>query len=225
MKYDELKKNAPHLFSNHNAAIKIITDQSIINNWEKIRKNELRENGYPEQWGDTGLVFEDPYFVIIRDLVEFPNGKIWFYSRLINQADIKGVQGVVVMPEFEGKIMLLNNFRHATRSWHYEFPRGFGEPNKTAKYQAQEEIKEETGSNIKSLIDLGSYHNNTGMEGNEVQLFYAKLASIGKPDKASGIESFHWVTTTELEKLIRDDTITDGFTIAAYTKAKLQGII
>ena len=224
-KYDGLRDNYPALFSNYNAAIKIVTDPTLIAKWEKSRKRYLRANGKPEQWGDIGLVFEGPYFIIIRDLVEFPNGKMWSYSRLVNQADIEGGQGVVIMPEFQGKILLLYNFRHATRSWHYEFPRGFGEPGMTAEQQAHDEIKEETGGEINKLIDLGKYHNNTGMEGNQVQMFYAKLASIGTPNKGAGIESFHWVTVGELESMIRDDKITDGFTIAAYTRAKLSAEI
>ena len=56
-------------------------------------------------------------------------------------------------------------------------------------------------------------------------LFYAKLSSVGTPEINEGIESFVWLTVPELEDWIANEKITDGFTIAAYTKAKLKGLI
>ena len=56
-------------------------------------------------------------------------------------------------------------------------------------------------------------------------LFYAKLSSVGKANENEGIESFIWLTVKELEEWIANEKITDGFTIAAYTKAKLKGLI
>jgi hypothetical protein len=39
------------------------------------------------------------------------------------------------------------------------------------------------------------------------------------------VDKFVWDSIPELEKMIADGEITDGFTIAAYTKAKLKGLI
>jgi ADP-ribose pyrophosphatase len=39
------------------------------------------------------------------------------------------------------------------------------------------------------------------------------------------VDKFIWVSVAELEKMIAEGDITDGFTIAAYTKAKLKGLI
>jgi ADP-ribose pyrophosphatase len=66
---------------------------------------------------------------------------------------------------------------------------------------------------------------NVGYEAVPAYLFYAKLASVGKPEINEGIESFVWLTVKELEEWIANEKITDGFTIAAYTKAKLKGLI
>jgi hypothetical protein len=45
------------------------------------------------------------------------------------------------------------------------------------------------------------------------------------PNELEGIKSILWVTVAELEAMIRDGAITDGFTIAAFTRARLKGLI
>ncbi|MBU1661746.1 MAG: NUDIX hydrolase, partial [Chloroflexi bacterium] len=161
----------------------------------------------------------------IRDLVKFPDGEMGGYIRSVTAASLRGGHGVVVLPEHQGKIMLLHQYRHPTRQWHYEVPRGYGEPSIPADENARLEIEDETGGKIAELVSLGEFFNNTGYESASVALFYAKLASVGEANVNEGIESFVWLTVKELEEWIANEKITDGFTIAAYTKAKLKGLI
>ncbi|HMD87843.1 MAG TPA: NUDIX hydrolase [Anaerolineaceae bacterium] len=223
--YEEILSSHPDLISNENALIKIIDGEREIQDWMNKYKAELRADGKPEDWGNIGVVLNDPYIVVLRDLVEFPGGRKGGYFRVINQADLRGGQGAVVFAEMNDKFLLLHQFRHPTRSWSYEIPRGFGEPGVKAEEQAINEIHEEVDGEIGELIDLGIYLSNTGLEGNKVKLFYAKLKSIGKPAIEEGIESILWVSMAELEEMIASAEITDGFTIAAYTRAKLRGLL
>jgi ADP-ribose pyrophosphatase len=223
--YFDLLQSNPWLLGTELDPIKIITDSDRIRNWQENRHAKLSAEGKPLEWADIGVVLDDPYIVVIRDLVEFPGGRLGGYFRVINRADLNGGQGVVILCEKDGKYLLLHQYRHPTRSWSYEVPRGFGEPNVTAEEQAKNEVHEEVEGEIGELVDLGIYYSNTGLEGNKVKLFYAKLKSIGKPAQEEGIESFLWVPLAELEKMIANAEITDGFTIAAYTRAKLKSLI
>jgi ADP-ribose pyrophosphatase len=225
MKYTDLIKLYPSLFTNEQASIKIIIKQGTITSWQKKKRTELENKQLPLEWAKIGVILNDPYILVIRDLVEFPGGTLGSYFRVLNQADLRGGQGVVVLGEMNGKFLLLNQYRHPTRSWSYEVPRGFGEPETSAEEQAKNEIQEEVGGEIANLVDLGIYFSNTGLEGNKVKLFLAKLKSIGQPAKEEGIESFLWVSLTELEEMIASAKMTDGFTIAAYTRAKLRGLL
>jgi ADP-ribose pyrophosphatase len=225
MDYDSLAKQHPSLFSNNDALLKIVLDRDVIHAWQKKRKSILETRSLPLEWADIGVILDDPYNLIVRDLVEFPDGDIRGYGRSIATASLRGGKGVVVLPEYEGKIMLLHQYRHATRQWHYEVPRGYGEPNIPADENARKEIEEETGGEISDLVSLGEFYNNTGYETASVALFYAKLSSVGKANENEGIDSFFWLTVKELEEWITNEKITDGFTIAAYTKAKLKGLI
>jgi ADP-ribose pyrophosphatase len=223
--YDELINNHLNLFGNENALLNIVLDQKIISEWEAKKEAELKQKGLPLEWAKIGVILDDPYNIIVRDLVQFPDGDMRGYGRSIATASLRGGKGVVVLPEYEGKIMLLYQYRHPTRQWHYEVPRGYGEPNTPSDVNARKEIEEETGGIASELVSLGEFYNNTGYEAASVALFYAKLSSIGTPDVNEGIESFVWLSLKELEEWIADEKITDGFTIAAYTKAKLKGLI
>lgn len=224
-KYFSLIQSNPSLFTNENAPLKIITDPAVILAWQKEKRTELQQKGLPVEWAEIGVVLEDPYVLLIRDLVEFPDLTKNGYIRCVNRADFSGGQSVAVMACMNDKIILLHQFRHATRSWHLEVPRGYGEPGVSADKQAANELQEEIGAEVGELISLGVMHNNSSFEGQPVYLFFARLTSIGKPSRQEGIDRCIWVTSSELEKLIHDGKITDGFTIAAYARAKLAGLI
>jgi ADP-ribose pyrophosphatase len=219
-------RNHPKLLSNEDTPIKILLDESDIKKWQENKKLHLNQKSQALEWADIGIVFDDPYVVVLRDLVEFPGGFRNGYIRLYNRAYLEGgAAGVVMLPEMDGNLLLMHQFRHATRSWHWEIPRGFGEPGVQAEDQARAEIEEEIGGKIDELTNLGLYFNNTGLEGNPIYLFLAKMASIGEPKLKFGVDRFIWVSVSELENMIVDGEITDGFTIAAYTKAKLNRLI
>jgi ADP-ribose pyrophosphatase len=147
------------------------------------------------------------------------------YGRSVATASLKGGRATVVLPEHEGKILLVHLFRHVTRKWHHEIPRGYGEPNVSPEENAYKEIEEEIGGEVSELVNLGELYNNNGYEVIPVSLFYAKLKSVGKTNINEGIESLVWLTVEELEEWISSGKINDGFTIASYTRAKLKGLI
>lgn len=221
-RYLSMEQRFPQLFKNSDELLKIIREKSVLQDWRTEKKKLSNDTAATE----IGVVFDDPYVVILRDLVEFPGGFRNGYIRLYNRAYLEGgAAGVVILPEMDGKLLLMHQFRHATRSWHWEIPRGFGEPGIKARKQARAEIEEEIGGKIAKFANLGLYFNNTGLEGNPIHLFLVKMASVGKPKPKFGVDRFKWVSVVQMERMIEKGTITDGFTIAAYTKAKLKGLI
>lgn len=226
MNYSSISKSHPRLFGNESALIKIINDDNEVSIWQEQKRIDLQKRGASTAWADIGLILDDPSLLVLRDLVEFPNGYRNGYIRIYNRAYLEGgAAGVVVLPVKDGKILLVQHYRHATRMRHWEIPRGFGESGVDAETQAKVEVKEEIGGEVAEIFELGIVYNNTGLEGNPINLFLARMASIGEMDIQEGIENSIWVSVPELEKMIADGEITDGFTIAAYTRAKLKGLI
>lgn len=226
MKYSLLAKTHPGLFDNENALIKIINSTDEVSKWQEQRRVDLQKKGNSETWAEIGVLLEDPSLLVLRDLVEFPGGYRNGYIRIYNRAYLEGgAAGVVVFPEKDGKLLLFQHYRHATRMWHWEIPRGFGKSGVDAKTHAITEVKEEINGDVAEIFELGVIYNNTGLEGNPIHLFFVRMASVGEMQLEEGIEKPIWVSVSELEKMIADGEITDGFTIAAYTKAKLKGLI
>ncbi len=227
MDYHALIKTYPQLFKNpkDKLAIEIVTDPKIIKNWQKKRLKELSKNKQPLSWADIGVILDDPYYIVIRDLVKFPNGRMNGYNRILARADLAGGQAVVVLPVYKDKILIMRQYRHPVRSWEYEIPRGYGEPDVSPSIQARREIQEEIGGKIRKLHRLGVVKENTGSVGSPVLLFMAELSTYGKPNEDENIEKLIWLSVKEFEEWIACGKISDGYTISAYTRAKLKNFL
>lgn len=221
MDYRQIIRDHPEFFSN-NGPFKVIIDELEVKSWQKKR---AMQKDHPDGWDQIGIVLDDPYIIVMRDLVEFPDGNRRGYSRLINRTSLDGNPGVAILPVFKNQVVMLHQFRHSTRSWHYEIPRGYGEIGLTAEENARKELMEEIGASVTRLVPLGILHTNSGLVCDPVSLFYADLSNIGIPETLEGIESYNLLTLCELEEWISSGKINDGFTIAAYVRSKLNGLI
>ena len=132
----------------------------------------------------------------------FPKKVPGTYDRIIwkNEAHAKAC-GVAVLPVLpSGNILLNLNYRHATRSWELELPRGHMEPNETIHEAALRELKEETGANISELIFLGSMSPDSGILSAVVPVFLGKVSSKGEasPEASEAIAAAVELTKHEL---------------------------
>ena len=227
MEYRELLRITSASLKNMNAPLRIISDMGVVAEWERKEREYLARRSYPSEWARIGIVLDDPYVIGVRDLVRFPDGKLRGYIRIIDRASLKNGQSVAILlfSEVSGKFALLRHFRHATRSWHLEIPRGFGEINTPPLKQAKRELWEELQVQVNYIVSLGSFHANTGLESTETQLFFAKSNSECVPNRNEGISEVVGLTLSQIEHYIESGQITDSFTIASYTRAKLRGLL
>ena len=219
MDYFELISKYPAFFNNMDAPIKIISDREKILDWENSQNKNIKNDFMGTN--KIGIVYQDSIVLILKDLVEFPSGKIGGYIRLFNRGEFEGGKGVVILPIYQGKIVLIHHFRHATRLWHWELPRGFGESGVLPINQARKEVHEEIGGRIEKIEEIGSIYINTGLEGNQTKIFIIWISSIGDLETEEGISDFHMLSIKEFEEKINTGEINDGFTISAFTKARI----
>ena len=223
-RYLSLIDTHPAMFENPgDEGFSILLEPALIEEVQSVVAQRLGQKAFPPEWAEVGVVYEDEYILIIRDAVRFPNGKLGTYFRLVIQPD-KAI-GVVIMPIYQNKVLLIRHFRHATRNWHLEIPRGFGEPGLSSYENAKKELMEEIGAEANSLTALGMMHVNTGISSECVDLFYAETETFGRVDIQEGIQKVQAVEISEFEKMIRENEITDSFTIATYTRAKLNQLL
>lgn len=201
--------------------IEILTDQVDVGRAIEAARRRLRDKGLPESWASTGKVFEDEYATVYRDPVRFPDGGLGTYLR-IAWAERFG-DGVAILPRLNGGFVLTRHFRHASRSWHWEIPRGFGDPIAPSSSNARRELMEEIGATPTALLHLGAVYPDAGITDNEVHVFLADIDCIGALGRPEGISDAQIKAPGELMRMIAAGEISDGITLAAVSLAIAKG--
>ncbi|OGN56427.1 MAG: hypothetical protein A3D96_05015 [Chlamydiae bacterium RIFCSPHIGHO2_12_FULL_44_59] len=206
-RYLELIKQYPHLVLPRGDAtqgeIEIILDEEQIASVER------------KLGRDVGVVKEDQYWIWINDVCKFPSGNEGVYGRILWVRGLESpTPGVAVMPiTSEGKIVLNCNFRHSTRSWEIELPRGLVNAGETAEDAATREASEETGRSIVEVRLLGEMPPDTGVLSVVVPVFVAKVAGIDarQPEETEAIEDILELSIEEIQKAFAEGYYTYHF--------------
>lgn len=159
---------------------------------------------------DIGILYQDRYWIWVNDPVKFPNGTIGVYGRILARRSLQGAAGCAVLPRFkDGRIALNCNFRHTTRSWELEIPRGFTEENETPEESARREMQEETGLVAKDLILLGEMPPDTGKSSAVLAVFLGMVEDQfdATPQDSEAIASVIALTEKELCKGIQEGSL------------------
>lgn len=162
--------------------IEIATQPEEIKRIEKFVSQRFIRMGYPEEiaqkYSACGIVAEDHYWIWIRDAVTFPGGIPGTYDRIIRKSELSGVHGTVILPVLENKkILVIVNFRHATRSWEMELPRGARKNQETPEQTAARQLDEETGCLAKEFTYLGDVAPSTSIINGTIPVYFARIVS------------------------------------------------
>jgi ADP-ribose pyrophosphatase len=220
-KYLTLMQERPDMFRNSGDAgeIKIIADKKRILAEQKKVRAKLKKEGKPSCWIDIGVLAEDQWFYILRDMVEFPDGRVGGYIRWINRKSEEGGGFNVVLMCAQGdRVLMIRKFRHEERIWSWEFPRGFGEPGLSAEKNARTELQEEIGVSNAKLTCLTKVKEGKG----GTAVFWVEIPKEQKInlEKGEGLSKYRWVTMAKLEQIVKKGQLSDWFSLWAYTLSK-----
>lgn len=160
-----------------------------------------------------GVVYESRYQMMVVDLIRGPEG-LFPYERVLPAAQ---GDAVVAVPVWDGKFVLLEQFRHTLRRCQIAFPRGFGEGGLSAEENVRKEIQEELRAEVLAQRPLGRIAPDSGLTAGEACVI---LCSITEPKPVPHYEAIQRVlclSPAELERQIASGQISDGFTLSAYT--------
>lgn len=196
-------KSRPELFLK-SGVYPIVTDTEEIKSFEKATNKKI------------GVLYKSKYNMLVADLIN-DNGKHFVYERIIPTATGRGV---VCIPIFQGKLLLLNQYRHSIRKQQLCFPRGFGENNITSAENAKKELCEEIGAKISNIKFLGSFTADSGLIGSECDVYLCFVDSYNPASNEEGIKEIILLDQESFENDIKTNKINDGFTLGAYALYK-----
>jgi ADP-ribose pyrophosphatase len=192
--YLDLIQQYPHLVQplgdSSKGEIEILTDPEKM---AAIEKSSSR---------DVGIIGRDKYWIWINDACRFPSGHEGIYARILWVKSLTGPAGVAVMPVLpDGKIVLNCNYRHATRSWEIELPRGGINAGETAESAAKREALEETGMVVDALVQAGEVPPDSGVVTSVVPVFIAKVVKkeSANQEETEAIEEILALTKEEIK--------------------------
>jgi ADP-ribose pyrophosphatase len=214
--------------SNDKGEAEIATRRRDIEEIESECADELSGSALGKGGKRLGILLEDEVRMIVRDPVRYPSGKAKCQMRIIGKTEYDGVNGVVVLPRLEGRFVLRQIYRHATRSWELEVVRGRRETGQTSRQAARKEIKQELGYSLKKLHPLGRVCPDSAIMSSVLDIFLGDLSAGARHDDPEPTEAFGEIvqlTSEEMAEHILKGKIRDSYTIAALTLAQLRGLL
>ena len=161
------------------------------------------------------VVLRNPWWQYCRDQIELPSGKPgeFHYVRTNGSS--------MVVPETgDGRLLLVRQYRYTGNRDSIEFPCGGLKEGATHDDTAKIELIEETGFRADWITSVGGFNPCNGLL-DEICLVYIarELHHVGaRPDETESFEPV-LLTREEVDASIRDGTIWDGMTIAAWAIA------
>jgi len=156
------------------------------------------------------MVFRGNVFGVRRDEVVEPGG-----VRAIREV-ITHPGSVVVLPVFEdGRILMIRQYRHATRQYLWELVAGRIDEGETVKKAAARELKEETGYKARRFREFLDMFPTPGFLEERMHLLLAEGLTEGEaePEADEKIIS-HAYRVEELKQMMKNGKLRDGKSIA-----------
>jgi 8-oxo-dGTP pyrophosphatase MutT (NUDIX family) len=181
--------------------IQTLTYEAIF---KKTQSHELAA-----KYSIIGVVYEDPWCLIIRDAVISPHKKKHTYIRFYWKSELTaGCSGAAILPVVkttEGdKIALLLIYRHTTK-WEFEIPRGSAQIEETPEQTARRELKAETGFDG-SFRHLGNMAPDSGILSSRIPIFRADVTETGKAkqEKTEAIKDYFLFSIEEIKASLKN---------------------
>lgn len=158
-------------------------------------------------------------FKVRKDVVVNPRNLSLHEMFVLEQPDWVNI--IPLTPDEQ--VILIEQWRHGTRSVHLETPGGLMEPNETPTECARRELLEETGYEAGELRLLGVVHPNPAIQANRQYYVLAthcrKVAGL-KLDHAEDI-AVQLAPLSAIPRMIRDGKITHGIVIGGFYQLEL----
>ena len=222
--YFDILKQYPHLerqgnLNDHTQGVyEIIYDKEIIaqvrkQEYQKLYNRLIESNFEPAKayelamsWTRPGVVYQDSYTIVLKDVVKNPSNLLHLYHRYISKGNLdRNLPGVAALPIVRekgvNKISVQVVFRHPTGTWEIEMVRGGSGPKETPEQTAKREVEEETKYEIDELKELGYINLNSGMLSSAVPIYLGTVVGEKEEVEEDKYEAIRGKFLISFEKL------------------------
>lgn len=161
---------------------------------------------------ETKKGFKGEWIHINLDQVQLPDKSTIEFEAIEFQRNGAGV----VAENKNGKVILVKNYRYINDYYSWEVPAGTIPPGVDHSDCIIEELKEEAGCEVRKedIHYIGNFYPSIGSSSQIFHCYYAKnVEQITSELDENEILEAKWFKRIEIEKMIRDGVIKDGFSL------------
>ena len=158
-------------------------------------------------------VYRNRWMRLREDEILRSNGQKGIYS--VAEKD----DAAIILPIQDGKVWLVEQFRYTIQQRAMELPQGSWEQQSASPEElARGELREETGLHAEEMIRLGSLWIAYGFTRQKQHVYLATGLSQRETDRDAEEHDLvvHCVLVEEFERMMREGTVADGCTVAAW---------
>lgn len=225
---DRLPKHAQARGKANRGEIEVVTARRELNKIASECSGDLKGSALGKGGKQIGILLEDDVRFVVRDALKFPCGATKCQMRVIGKTEYDGVNGVAALCVADGRIVMREIYRHATRSWELEIVRGRRETGQTSRQAVRAEVKQELGYMVKRMRRVGVICPDTALLSSVLELFVVELKEGRRKDEPEASEAFgriHRLTYRQLQKKILRGVVRDSYTLGCLTLAHLHGLV
>jgi len=158
------------------------------------------------------IVYQSPWVNLYLDKVKYPNGLVIEKFHLL---DFPTAAVAATVEDKVGNVLFARICRYTTGLTNWELPAGGIENGETIIDAARREVLEETGYTTDEPQLVYSYY---PMPGNANKLFHivqCKATETWQDYDRNEVSETRWFTRGEVQKMIKDKVLPDGYTLTA----------